>query len=69
MNAPSEYHKLHIEEDERLGISGELQFNSQVYDELEVAEINDMLLRVLVAWLKRRTFVLQNPKAFGYKEC
>ncbi len=45
---------------ESRGIIGELHFDKELYDELEIMEVSEMLIRVIESWCSKRDFVYEN---------
>jgi len=46
------------------GITGELSFDSENFDELEMMEIGEMIVRVIEAWCARRNFEYENIQEY-----
>lgn len=42
------------------GISGELTFDSNEFDELEILDIAEMVMRVIESWCERKNFIHEN---------
>lgn len=57
-------HSLEIDLSE-IGITLEVEMDSDYFDELEVEELGAMIGRVCAAYVQRRDYVNANPEAFG----
>jgi hypothetical protein len=49
---------------EQRGIVGELSFDSDKYDELEIMDIGETIMKVVEAWCRRREFVHENIEEY-----
>jgi hypothetical protein len=52
---------------DELGIKVVTTFDPVMYDATEIEEINEMFVRVLESWHRRRNMVFADPRRYGFE--
>jgi hypothetical protein len=54
-------------ETEEIGISGKVEMDEELYDELDAEELREMLNRVVNSFVRMKGFKDKNPELYGIK--